>query len=185
MTNNIALEILNGVRSFYDSAWDKLLWIIGVFGGIIVIAFPIFYTRYQKKQLKLSEEEVKNSLSNFIKEEMKKQEKLLESSMDARTFHVQGIAYGGLNMRDRQAHSYFEALLHTIKLNDHRNSKVLFKNIRNLFRKLNKKDIDSIEKRMEEDLQKYIEKLKHEDKNNQYFEEIKEIETEIAIAMGR
>ena len=56
------LEIINRIDQFYDSAWDKLIIIGTISFGIVGIVVPLIIQWYQKKSLKLSEENLKTEI---------------------------------------------------------------------------------------------------------------------------
>lgn len=58
------LNIINGVNDFYDSSWNKLIFIIGVLG----ILLPIVVQYFQNKNLKLILDEVTNKFDKSIVE---------------------------------------------------------------------------------------------------------------------
>ena len=66
------LNIINSVNGFYDSAWNKLIFVIGVLG----ILLPIVIQYFQNKNLKLLLDEVNNKFQKSIKE-IKEENKIL------------------------------------------------------------------------------------------------------------
>lgn len=58
------LNIINGVNEFYDSSWNKLIFIIGVLG----ILLPIVIQYFQNKNLKLLLDEITKKFDKSILE---------------------------------------------------------------------------------------------------------------------
>lgn len=101
-------ELINQVDEFYNSAWNKLLLVGTVSFAIVGILVPYILQWYQKKSIKLSEnelrqeiakelEEIKVSLMadviSFFNEQSKKYEEkfIMQShSSEAGLFHIQG-----------------------------------------------------------------------------------------------
>jgi hypothetical protein len=42
------LEVLVKVTAFYDSAWTKLLWVVGGAAGVVGVIMPILLQVYQR-----------------------------------------------------------------------------------------------------------------------------------------
>jgi hypothetical protein len=103
-----AIDIINKVDSFYNSAWDKLVIVGSVSFAVIGILVPFVIQWYQKKTLKISEELLKKDIENqslklktelladikiILDERIKDFEKKIEelnASATAKTFHLQG-----------------------------------------------------------------------------------------------
>ncbi len=106
-----AIDILNGVDAFYQSAWDKLLIVGTVSFAVIGILVPFMIQWYQRKTMKISEELLKKELAQQTtnsKEEILKEltaildERIktfetkmerLNASAEAKVFHVQGTGH--------------------------------------------------------------------------------------------
>src|SRR5687767_11042596 len=55
-------ELLNQVKDFYDSAWNTLLWGVGIIIALFGVIVPIIIQRMQKQILKHQEAEMKNKI---------------------------------------------------------------------------------------------------------------------------
>lgn len=78
------LDILTKVNTMYDSAWTRLVVLIGLIG----VGIPLFIQWYQTKQLKADREEVLNEIEgakNSFKEDIAKAQKDLETEIENAT----------------------------------------------------------------------------------------------------
>jgi hypothetical protein len=107
-TANEAIDLINNVDSFYNSAWDKLIIVGSLAFGVIGVIVPLVIQWYQKKTLKISEELLKKDIENqtlklkselmteitqTLETKLKKFEEKIDkdnASHNARTFHLQG-----------------------------------------------------------------------------------------------
>lgn len=62
VTHPETLEIINAVRSFYEVAWNQLIWVLAVAGGIVVILIPTFTYLVQRRMFKVEEENIRRGL---------------------------------------------------------------------------------------------------------------------------
>ncbi len=103
-----AIDLINKVDAFYNSAWDKLVIVGSVSFAVIGILVPFVIQWYQKKTLKVSEERLKKDIENHslklkaeilddinktLEERIKDFEKKIEelnASATAKAFHLQG-----------------------------------------------------------------------------------------------
>lgn len=60
------LEILEHVDRFYNSAWDKLILVGTIALGIVGVIAPVIIQWYQKRTLKISEENLREALRKEI-----------------------------------------------------------------------------------------------------------------------
>lgn len=63
---NETLEILSKVNEFYDSSWDKLLYVLGGGFAVLAIAVPLIIQYIQNKSIKASEKELENKIIEEI-----------------------------------------------------------------------------------------------------------------------
>ncbi len=68
-----ALDILNKTDEFYNNAWSKLEWFIGIFAALIGGIIPIGLTFYREYQYRLNEAQLK---AEFKEELLKLQEQI-------------------------------------------------------------------------------------------------------------
>ena len=72
--------IIDNVDSMYQNNFDRMIFLFGFVGAIIVFAFPFWMQRTQKKLLKIKEEELNASNTKKINEVLKDfNEKLIKS----------------------------------------------------------------------------------------------------------
>lgn len=57
------LDVLNNVNTFYDSSWNKLIWVVGALLAVIGVIIPLVIQYWQNKKVKTSE--------NLLREEIK------------------------------------------------------------------------------------------------------------------
>lgn len=68
------LDVLNNVNTFYNSAWGNLIWVVGIILGIGGVVLPILIQLWQKRTLKLNEDELRKEITlavNSAKDELK------------------------------------------------------------------------------------------------------------------
>jgi hypothetical protein len=58
------LDIAKQMQDFYDSAWTKLIWMIGSLGVIVGLIIPYFASRQQLNVLKLQKQEMEKMISD-------------------------------------------------------------------------------------------------------------------------
>ncbi|WP_214073732.1 hypothetical protein [Mucilaginibacter sp. dw_454] len=106
-----SLDLMNKMDSFYNNAWNKLIFFFSVIG----IGVPIAVQWYQKKQLKLSKDQLYSeieadrkiaeiALKEFfnksiddakveLKQEIGKEKEYLSNSSDGAAFHLQALMH--------------------------------------------------------------------------------------------
>ena len=111
-----AIEIINSVEQFYNSAWDKLIFVISISVVFLGFFIPLIINWWQKRSLKIAEDSLKDDLTKFITDEfIKKSEKLEElfdkkmSAVEAKTFHLQGNIHENDELYDRALTSFIIA----------------------------------------------------------------------------
>lgn len=103
------LEILSKVNEFYDSSWNKLLFVLSAAFAILAIIVPIAIQYIQNKSIKASEKElenkiieeiekarkeIKNELINALNEKIEEYDIKLKKSNDELSgmiMHINGI----------------------------------------------------------------------------------------------
>jgi len=66
------IEIINAVSAFYEIAWSRLLWFVGVGGAVIVIILPIIAQYVQRRMFRTRELKIKAELTDQIHKELEK-----------------------------------------------------------------------------------------------------------------
>jgi len=65
ITNN-NIELLEKVNAFYDSAWNKVIWVIGILIAIVGVAIPLTIQFWQNRKLASDRAELKREIENAI-----------------------------------------------------------------------------------------------------------------------
>jgi hypothetical protein len=130
-----SLEIIQKVNTFYDSAWQKLLFFITIALAVVGVIIPFFLQRTQSRQLKIDSanlklefstliNKAKEDLTNEINENLAKKFKKLDDSFDllraeiyARHFHLQGNLLDSSN-KESAICSYLAAVEFYMKAKD-------------------------------------------------------------------
>ncbi|GAB4512724.1 MAG: hypothetical protein Tsb0026_16830 [Sulfuricaulis sp.] len=60
------IEIINSVSSFYEAAWNHLLWFVVVAGAIIGVLVPYLIQLYQRRLFKVEEGNIKQELDKHV-----------------------------------------------------------------------------------------------------------------------
>jgi len=47
-----SLDVVDRVEGFYDRAWKKLIWFVGVIGGLVIVLVPLLLTLYQRRTVR-------------------------------------------------------------------------------------------------------------------------------------
>jgi len=137
------IEIINTVTAFYEIAWSRLLWFIGVGGAVIVIIIPIVAQYYQRRLFRVRELKIKTELTEQIHKELeirfseslanetkKIDEKIasLEKSIDsevsralAGVFFVQARLCADKKGYPAAVDSFCRSAKHSLTANDHSN----------------------------------------------------------------
>lgn len=90
--NQIDRIILNDVKSFYDTAWQNLIWFLTAIGALIGLVIPIVTNYIQRSQFKNKEEKLLariEELSNWFDSKVDN----IEEQIDKATNEFQGISY--------------------------------------------------------------------------------------------
>lgn len=138
-TSTDAIDLINKVDSFYNSAWSKLIIIGTVSFAVVGIIVPFMIQWYQKKTLNISEEllkkdiesqalKIKSEILLDINETLEKRIAIFESkieelyaSTEAKTFHLQGNGQLAKNLITDALSDFIIAASNYIKCNDYRN----------------------------------------------------------------
>ena len=107
------LDILQHVDSFYNSAWDKLIIVGTIALGIVGIIAPVTIQWYQKRTLKLSEENLREILRKEIENSKSQLKEEIESIVYSRTKKVKHI----LKRKAKELHSNSEGGLFYVQAN--------------------------------------------------------------------
>jgi len=78
------LEILSKVNEFYDSSWNKLLYVLGSAFAILAIVVPIVIQYIQNKAIEASEKELETKSNLKIDQIKKDLEEELEKKLDSK-----------------------------------------------------------------------------------------------------
>ncbi|UMY65434.1 MULTISPECIES: hypothetical protein [unclassified Flavobacterium] len=100
-------DILEHVDSFYNSAWDKLVLVGTIALGIVGIIAPVIIQWYQKRTLKISEENLRDALrkeiensKNQLRQEIEaiilEKSKKVKQTLRRKVKRVYGNSEGGL-----------------------------------------------------------------------------------------
>lgn len=157
-----SIELINKVDSFYQSAWSMLIITGSIFLGVVGIIVPYAIQMYQNKNLKLSEEALKKTISDhMLKQEVKlttsidEKLKLLSDKIDeeinkssalatARTFHIQGNQSLKENSYIQAASDYHTAALNYSIANDSINLATVLDLVYDSLDKLNHEEIEEL-----------------------------------------
>jgi len=143
------LDIVSKVDSFYNSAWTKLIIIIGGFFSVLTVLGPLYINWYQKKHANYEQEKIEKNLENYIDDKFEEKQSEFDKKFHrniAMTMHVQGNA-----IMDKDQHAaincYFDAVNDYLKANDSQNIHRVLNIINNYITDKNTKpkDINKIE----------------------------------------
>ncbi len=161
-----SMELLTTVNSFYNDAWDKLLYIITGSFTIIGVIVPIAIQWYQRRELKLNEEKLKKEIKEEIeaavtsmqdsflekieqtqieiKEYADNQLQFTSDRIEAESFYLHAIkSSGGKNDIFVVMHA-LDSIESFLKIGNYRHSKSLIKLIKDHLPKCSKNIVDEI-----------------------------------------
>lgn len=159
---NDTLDILSKVYEFYDSAWDKLIYLVSGAFGILAVLVPYLIQRYQNKVLDLKEKELERKIieevekaRNEIKKEMLKifnnkieefDKKIQKSSdeVNGKIFHLNGSNHYDKEEYLETIRSFCCAISHYIDCDEKSNLKVALESISYSLGKLNEDQINDL-----------------------------------------
>ncbi len=185
-TNN-SIDLIQKVDSFYNNAWDKLIIFGSVIFAIVGIAVPIAIQWYQKKTLKLSEDQLKNKiisdLSTKIEEkfnEYEKKIKLLIASAEAKPFLLQGKLNLEKNYYQTALSEFIAASSGFIEGDDYQKLQEALKLILNdCLPNLSLEEINDLKIANDSDLNLFLSQLKEKDNKGIFTTTIQEIKLKL------
>lgn len=193
------IDILNKVDQFYNSAWDKLIIMATISFGIVGILVPIIIQWYQKKSIKLSEDNLKSEIEKEsskieerlteifdakLDEKMKVYEEKIEAlnaASNAKAFHIQGA--GSVEKGDYYAAlcDFITASFNHLKAGDYMNLQNCLTVICDTcLPHLSREEINDIKISHEEDLDKLIEFIKEKDLNGALTNQIRNLKLKVS-----
>lgn len=158
------IEIINAVSAFYEIAWSRLLWFVGVGGAVIIIIIPIFAQYVQRRMFRARELKIKTELTEQIHKELGKRfsESLaiesmkidakiteLQKSIDsevsralAGVFFVQARLCVDKKEYPPAVDSFCRSAEHSLTANDHQNLQKALNYLSGIIPHLNVKDLE-------------------------------------------
>lgn len=61
-----SLDILNKVDTLYNNAWNRLIWVVAIFGVVLPIAISAFHIWLQKNTIKMAEEKMQKKIDDNV-----------------------------------------------------------------------------------------------------------------------
>lgn len=183
------VELLEKVDAFYNSAWDKLIFVAGVFVGLIGIVVPFIVQYFQSRSLKLQEREImidverqlsglKQSLVEEIRNEyraevenlrgafhieVKKLNVAIDRSIDisrARTLHLEAQAWLKSNDYLNASGSFFRCLRLYMKCEEYESASKVIRGLNKLILpNLTKDNISKVFSDQDRNQESYINEL--------------------------
>jgi hypothetical protein len=106
-------QLMNNLTSFYDSAWSKLIYTIGILGALIGILLPIIINYFQFKSIKneiLDENKklITETLNN-LKDEFNIKLEVYDHKRKGGMHHLQGNKYFDNGKKKEAMINYFKA----------------------------------------------------------------------------
>jgi hypothetical protein len=128
---------INAIQQFYDSAWEKLVFLVAAAFGLIGIGGPIIVQIFQNQKIKSREDEILRSLTQKIEMDMnkkldqlsEKQNRALEEKLDTVENRLAGGIYmvqGNVSSGAKAASSYIRAMISLLKCDDEFNLQKVF-----------------------------------------------------------
>jgi hypothetical protein len=109
-------ELLRQVKDFYDSAWNTLLWGVGIIIALFGVIVPIIIQRMQKQILKHQEAEIRNKLIQQMSKHIDDKFSLLKVEIEknhdhnkGEIWHLQGLYYETNGNLPRAVASYLNS----------------------------------------------------------------------------
>lgn len=164
------LDIVTKVDSFYNSAWTKLIWVLGAFFTVLAILGPLFLNWYQKRRAEYEQEKIEDNLKKYIDEKFKENQKKVDKELHKNIgmiMHVQGNVV--LNQYPYEAiNCYFYAIKDYLKANDSQNVGIVLKSIYNYINKeeIKREDINTLENYFNISIINLIEEVSKETDNH-------------------
>jgi hypothetical protein len=187
LVNSNEMDILTGVDSFYNSAWNKLVLFGTIVIGVVGVIIPFWFQRLQNKTLKLNEQELKNAFDQKLNEVKESLEKMMAEKFEvltddlnlrieelaeytrAQIFHLQAIDL----FQDGDYKSAFGDFLIAsdgyLNANVHNNLLDILGVIYNdCLEKISSDDINEVRITHKIDINDLIEKIERQDKHGSY-----------------
>jgi len=154
------LDVMNKVTNFYDAAWTKLIWVVGVFVGLIGFVLPLFMQWLQNEKYKKDlekqveklvtdidikyKEAVKNVKDLTNKEIKNLHDKIEKEAFSAcgRTFGVQGISFVSSGKTADAFHCFLLAVRQFVRAKDFDMVVKSLNNAENLLDKISYNDLE-------------------------------------------
>lgn len=179
-----SFELLNQVNEFYNSAWEKLITIGSIAFAIVGVIVPLIIQWYQKKQLKISEEDLENKfkkeiesiketikaeINEILKEEVKLFEvkiKKIENSSNAKLLHLQGQKHVSSSNFKSALVDFLGSAKFYSRADEYGNLQPMLEMIENTLDKITKEDIEDIIVSQKYSIKEILEEInKADDKN--------------------
>jgi hypothetical protein len=171
-----SLELVSNVNSFYDNAWNKLVYLLSIIGGIIVFVIPLILSRLQRRELKLNKEDFQEYVDKKIIEfertikehndesiksfgaqiELNQQKEI--AKLYAMTFHLQGREHMILKHFNNAIDNFIKSLNQQLYADHTKNIPVSLQGIYSCLIELNKNKQSLTEKR-KKDIENIIDNI--------------------------
>ena len=149
--SDCGIELVNSVDSFYQSAWNTILWFIGVLGAVGAFLIPYLLNRYNRKSLEIRKEDIIKELSeentklkNDIAIKTNIELDKIRAENTGSTFHMQGLIMGNQGNFLHSFLSFLAAFERYLVAGDTFNLKTAHDSIceNDAYNKLNKEQVD-------------------------------------------
>lgn len=101
----VSAETITAIQTFYEMAWEKLIWLLSFFGGLVVLVIPLvvnyLQSRLFKHDKKVIKEDIKTSVESstaFLEERIKAQEENLRASIEKQQKDIEELAQGASHL---------------------------------------------------------------------------------------
>ncbi|MET3025920.1 hypothetical protein ABXT06_04530 [Flavobacterium sp. UW10123] len=175
--SNDTLEILSKVNEFYDSSWNKLLYVLSGAFAVLAIAVPFVIQYIQNKTIKASEKELENKIIDEIKKAKKSITQDLITAFDAKTkeydiklrklndelsgmvMDINGINHLGKTEFFEAFQSFVYSLDYYLNAGVNYNTKLCLENLTTCLKELEQEDIEELRERKFYDLELCLNKI--------------------------
>lgn len=200
------IAALQWVQNFYDSAWNKLIWVVGAGFAIVGLLMPILIQLYQRKSFKDETDRLEKEANKQIEESKRafaeatdKLKKEIEERIKAEIDKLQILSeqtFGGLHMIQAQVcitnrdyrHAlidYANAIEHLLDGKDYSNSTISVERTKHLLGDhLSEKDF-AIDPKIDKALNSLVDYLSHTKHEKRYDTEVEQIKKLWADAKKR
>ncbi len=118
---NETLEILNKVNDFYNTSWDKLIFLLAGAFTVLGVIIPLIIQHFQNKALKASEKQLeieiskgitkaKEEIKNEMIEELNNQMKKYKEEVDLNFDSISGVMVHSQGVSLLEKEHFYEAL---------------------------------------------------------------------------